>query len=92
MELRAIYDKHGEYGLKEGLIVEGKRVGGGYFLKRTPEQVFDSVFNAVDPWKDQPNMDGSDLRGGIFGDGFKGAGNPGAPAPKDVVVTVSCTL
>lgn len=37
VELRAIYDKHGEYGLKEGIVMEGKRVGGGYFLKCQPE-------------------------------------------------------
>jgi DnaJ-class molecular chaperone len=70
VELRAIYDKHGEYGLKEGIIESGKRVGGGYFLAKAPEAVFDSVFNSVDPWADQPNLDGSDLRGSLMGDAF----------------------
>ena len=72
VELRAIYDKYGEYGLKEGVIESGKRIGGGYFMKTTPEVVFDKIFNAVNPWEDQSNLDGTDYRGSMFGDGFNG--------------------
>ena len=32
VELRAIYDKFGEYGLKEGVVLpDGTKCGGGYF-------------------------------------------------------------
>ena len=62
VELRAIYDKYGDYGLKEGITDKnGQRVGGGYFLRDSPETIYDRVFHAVDPWEDVPNMDGSDL-------------------------------
>jgi DnaJ-class molecular chaperone len=50
--LRAIYDKFGEYGLKEGVMISGKRVGGGYFLRVSPESIFDRIFSAINPWED----------------------------------------
>ena len=73
VELRAIYDKYGDYGLKEGITDKsGKRIGGGYFLKENPETVYDRVFTTTDPWEDVPNMDGSDLQGSMFSDAFRG--------------------
>lgn len=53
-------------------MVSGKKVGGGYFMKVAPEAIFDKVFNSINPWEDQDNLDGSDTRGSMFGDGFKG--------------------
>ena len=50
VELRAIYDKYGDYGLREGFSIKGERVGGGYFLKSNPEAVYERIFSAVDPW------------------------------------------
>lgn len=90
--MRAIYDKYGDYGLKEGIVSEGKRTGGGYFLRVSPEVIFDRIFNSTDPWSEQPNLDGSDFRGSMFGDGFKGMNQKAAPKPHDVVVTLNCTL
>lgn len=52
VELRAIYDKYGEYGLKEGVIVQGQRIGGGYFMRTTAEAVFDKIFSSINPWED----------------------------------------
>lgn len=92
VELRAIYDKYGEYGLKEGVMVEGKRVGGGYFMRCQPEAIFDKVFNSINPWEDQSNLDGTDFRGSIFGDGYKGSNRAQADTPQDVVVCLQCTL
>jgi DnaJ-class molecular chaperone len=92
VELRAIYDKYGEYGLKEGVIVAGERIGGGYFMKTSPEAIFDRIFNSVNPWEDQSNLDGTDFRGSMFGDGFNGQNAKKAPAPMDVVVTLDCSL
>ena len=62
MELRAIYDKYDVYGLKEGITdKDGKRIGGGYFLKENPNTIYDRVFTAVDPWAEVSNFDGTDL-------------------------------
>ena len=55
-------------------MISGNRVGGGYFLRVQPESIFDKVFNAVDPWADKPNLDGTDFRGSMFADGFNGLG------------------
>lgn len=84
--MRAIYDKYGDYGLKEGVFEHGKRIGGGYFLKETPEAVFDKIFNSADPWTDQPALDGSDLKGSLFGDSFGAMSQDRSQKPKDVVV------
>ena len=92
VELRAIYDKYGDYGLREGFIVNGERVGGGYFLKVSPEVVFDKVFNATDPWKDQDNFDGLDNRESMFADSFGALNRPKHSAPLDAEITVECTL
>jgi hypothetical protein len=58
--------------LKEGIMVSGQKVGGGYFMKVSPESIFDKIFNSINPWEDQDNLDGSDTRGSMFGDGFNG--------------------
>lgn len=73
-------------------MVDGKRTGGGYFLRVQPEVVFDKIFNSIDPWAEQPNLNGSDFRGSMFGDGFKGLNQKPAPKPQDVVVTLDCSL
>jgi hypothetical protein len=72
VELRAIYDKYGDFGLREGLIVDGQRVGGGYFMKVSPEAIYDKIFTAIDPWQEQNDFDGADNRGSMFADAFKG--------------------
>ena len=42
VENKAIYDIHGEYGLKEGCVTpEGKRIGGGYFMRMDAERYFE---------------------------------------------------
>ena len=92
VELRAIYDRYGEYGLKEGIVEDGQRVGGGYFLKVTPETVFDRIFNSTDPFAEQTNLNGADIRTSMFSDGLHGQNQDRSAAPNDVIVTVECTL
>lgn len=93
MHLRAIYDKHGEFGLKEGIIgADGKRVGGGYFMSRSADKIYDEVYTSSDPWADVPVFDGKDFVGSMFGDGHGGQGRAAPPAPKDVTVVCDCTL
>jgi hypothetical protein len=41
-------------------------------MRVQPEAIFDKIFNSTDPWAEQPNLNGSDFRGSMFGDGFKG--------------------
>lgn len=62
-------------------MISGKRVGGGYFMRLHPEAIFDRIFNSIDPWEEQANLDGTDFRGSMFGDGFKGLNEKPAPTP-----------
>ena len=92
VELRAIYDKYGDYGLREGFTIDGERLGGGYFLKVSPDAVYDRIFSAVDPWEEQDDFDGSDTRGSMFADSFGALNRPASEPPKDAVVVVECSL
>jgi len=93
MHLRAIYDKYGEFGLKEGIIdAQGVRHGGGYFIKSSPEAIYDKVYTSTDPWSETRDMDGSDLLGSMFGDAFRGLNAVPDCVPGDIEVTVECTL
>jgi DnaJ-class molecular chaperone len=93
VHLRAIYDKHGEFGLKEGIIdAKGVRHGGGYFMSRNADAIFDQVYTSKDPWAETRDLDGGDLRGSMFGDGFRGQGKAACDSSKDIEVTVECTL
>ena len=74
VELRAIYDRYGEFGLKEGIFVEGKRVGGGYFLRENPELIYDRIYTSSNPWSEERDVDGTDVPGSMFGDAFRGQG------------------
>ena len=67
-------------------------MGGGYFLKATPEAVYDRIFSAVDPWQEQDDFDGSDTRGSMFADSFGALNRPASELPKDAVVVVECSL
>ena len=61
-------------------------------MKVSPEAIYDKIFTAIDPWKDQNDFDGTDNRGSMFADGFKGLNQEVPSAPKDVEVTVECSL
>lgn len=41
-------------------------------MRVSPEAIFDRIFSSTNPWEEQPNLDGSDFRGSMFNDGFKG--------------------
>ena len=92
VELRAIYDKYGDFGLREGFSMAGERVGGGYFLKVAPEVIYDKIFNAIDPWGEQDDFDGNDTRASMFADSFGANNRPAHQTPNDAEITVECTL
>ena len=93
VETKAIYDIYGEYGLKEGCVTaEGKKIGGGYFLKQEPETYFERVLANTEFLLEPRALDGSDVQQSIFGDALGGLTAPKASKPEDIVVTVECTL
>jgi DnaJ-class molecular chaperone len=93
VNLRAIYDKYGEFGLKEGFInASGERNGGGYFMQSSPEAIYDKVYTSTDPWCETTEPDGTDAKGSMFSDAFRGLGHRHESDPVDIEVTVECTI
>ena len=93
MDKKAIYDIYGEYGLKEGITTpDGKKIGGGYFLKQEPERYFERVLSNTEFLLEPRQMDGSDVQQSIFSDALGGLTQPKAPKPADIVLTIDCTL
>lgn len=93
VETKAIYDIYGEYGLKEGCVTpEGKKYGGGYFLKQEPESYFERVLANTEFLLEPRALDGGDVQQSIFGDALGGLTAPKANEPEDICITVNCTL
>ena len=57
-----------------------------------PEAIFDKVFNSTNPWEDQPNLNGSDFTGSMFGDGLNSANSYHKRQVQDVELEVECSL
>lgn len=50
-ELKAIYDKYGAYGLKEGIVLpDGTKCGGGWFMIKSSNDVYEEEFASSDPF------------------------------------------
>ena len=84
---------YGEYGLKEGCVTpDGKKIGGGYFLKMEAENYFDTVLSNTDFISEPRALDGTDIVETAFGDGLGGLNAKKAPKPDDICITLECTL
>lgn len=93
VETKAIYDMYGEYGLKEGCVTpEGKKIGGGYFLKMEAENYFNIVLSDTEFLLEPRALDGCDVHETAFGDSVGGLRAAKAPKPTDIVMIVDCTL
>ena len=69
-----------------------EKIGGGYFLKMSPENYYELKLQSTDFIRDDRAVEGSDAKQSIFADSFGGLSQPKAGAPCDVVVSVDCTL
>ena len=93
VENKAIYDIYGEYGLKEGCVTpEGKRIGGGYFMRMDAERYFEAKLQNTDFLLEDRNVAGDDVQQSIFADSYGGLNQPKPAKPTNVVVTLECTL
>lgn len=91
-ERKGWFDKYGEYGLKEGVpglegnIIGGYRYGGNSF------EIFEKVFGTTNPFADRLEDDGKDQYGSMFGDSYGALNSVVHPAPKDIILSVKCSL
>lgn len=89
---KGVYDKYGEYGLKNGVTDEfGNRFEGYTFLGNS-EEIHDTYFDQKTPMQDTFELDGSDLYGSLLGDGYKAKNEQKPCPPEDIVCTLNCSL
>ena len=91
-EKKAVYDLHGEYGLKNGIVnSQGEAIGGFMFMGNGYE-TFDKFFGAIDPLATDFEIDGSDIYGSLLGDAHGAKNKLRPPAPSDVQLEAKCSL
>jgi len=91
--MKAIYDKYGEYGLKEGVIgPDGKTMGGGYFMKCNSNEIYEKEFTSTNPWEYQDCFTENMHYGSMFAASVGGLEQKAESAPADIVMTLCCTL
>ena len=91
-EKKAIYDLHGEYGLKNGIVnSQGKKIG-GYMFMGNGNDIFDRFFGSKNPLSTDFEVTGQDMYGSLLGDAHGAKNKVRPPAPKDVTLEAKCTL
>jgi DnaJ-class molecular chaperone len=91
--MKAIYDKYGEYGLKEGVVgPDGKIMGGGYFVKCNSNEIYEKEFTATDPWEYQDCFTEKMNYGSMFAASVGGMQQKSEVVPQDIEITLTCTL
>ena len=91
MERKSWFDKYGEYGLKEGVPSHDGSLIGGYRYGGNSFEIYEKVFGTMNPFAEKLEDDGKDQFGSMFATSF-GASNDTLPAPKDIKITLECTL
>ena len=86
---KGIFDKYGEWGLKNEL---GQMVGGYIFLGNS-EEIYDKYFEDDQTLnRERFEYDGSDMFGSLNGDAHGAKRKPKPTAPKNVEVNIKCSL
>ena len=91
-EKKAIFDLHGEYGLKNGVTnSQGQRIG-GYMFMGNSEEIFEGFFGSTDPLATDFEIDGSDVYGSLLGDAHGAKFKLRPEPPVDVELDLKCSL
>ena len=61
-------------------------------MQSSPEAIYDKVYTSTDPWCETTEPDGTDAKGSMFSDAFRGLGHRHESDPVDIEVTVECTI
>ena len=79
--------------MKEGITApDGKKIGGGYFMKLNPDNFFEKHFSGADILRDTRSVDGTDVVSSFFNDSLGGQGVAAKGPPSDIELQVECTL
>ena len=92
-KLKGLFDKYGEYGLKNEFKNDQGQMVGGYIFLGNSDEIFDAYFedeNALN--RERFEDDGSDMFGSLLGDAHGAKRKPKPAAPKNVEVSISCSL
>lgn len=92
MERKAWFDKYGEYALKEGVPSQDGSIIGGYRYGGNSFEIYERVFGTMNPFAEKLEDDGKDQFGSMFAASFGATNTNYLPAPKDIKVTLECTL
>jgi len=88
-QLKIIYDKYGEYGLKEGIIgPDGVKLGGGWFMQKSSTDVYDAEFASTDPFGYQDHFTEQFMYGSLFANATTGQTQSSGPAPSDIEIVL----
>ena len=68
---KGIFDKYGEYGLKNGVTDEFGNKFEGYTFLGNSEEIHDKFFDTKTPMQETFELDGQDIYGSLLGDGFQ---------------------
>ena len=83
---------YGEYGLKNGVTNnEGKKIG-GYIFMGNAEEIFEKYFGSKEPLRTYFDIEGADMYGSLLGDAQGAKNKPRALAPKDVEISLACSM
>ena len=78
--------------MKHDLCFVLAKIGGGYFLKISPDKYFEKIFQNTDFLYEKRENDGSDAQTSLFGDGQGGLNKSKPKKAADVQVEVDVTL
>jgi DnaJ-class molecular chaperone len=92
VERKAWFDKYGEYGLKEGVPSHDGSLIGGYRYGGNSFEIYEKVFGTMNPFAERLEDDGKDQFGSMFATSFGATNDIHLPPPKDIVITLECTL
>ena len=89
---KGIYDKYGEYGLKNGVTDEFGNKFDGYIFLGNSEEIHDTFFDSKTPMQETFELDGVDIYGSLLGDGYKAKNQQRPAAPQDICLELACSL
>lgn len=89
---KRIYDNYGDYGLKNGVTDELGNKFKGYSYLRNADQIYDKFMENTNPFENLFELNGSDVYGSLLGDAYGGQNQPKPAAPKDIEITLKCSL